>query len=53
MTETIAPALDIPEPVFDSRRNDVIQAFKNNFMRPATDKGLSSFSALVISRRTS
>ncbi|KAL0880820.1 hypothetical protein ABMA27_002005 [Loxostege sticticalis] len=38
MTETIAPALDIPEPVFDSRRNDVIQAFKDNFMRPAIDK---------------
>ncbi|XP_063822509.1 uncharacterized protein LOC135072501 isoform X1 [Ostrinia nubilalis] len=35
MTERVAPALGISEPDFDSRREEVIQAFKDVFMRPA------------------
>lgn len=40
MQETVAPALGIPSDVsFDYNRAAVVDAFRNNFMAPATPHG--------------
>lgn len=40
MNSVVAPALGVPTDVtYDASRDDVIDAFRNSFMIPATDKG--------------
>ncbi|CAG9785547.1 unnamed protein product [Diatraea saccharalis] len=38
MDEVVAPALGISNPNFDRQREAIIQSFKENFMKPATNK---------------